>query len=278
MCCDSDSPPAYTGPSYDPEMAKVAREQLAFNERVYAESQPRQQQLYQMAQDIARSQLGDAQTARDRSDVSWGDWNRLGRPLQEQVVGEATTYGGAADQGLQAGMAVADVNTQIANQRGQSQRMAASMGRKYATAPGDDIRGAGLAAAAATGARTAARDKGIALRSGALSGMTGQQNVAGQNLGMGANIAGAGLSSANTGFMSGLPYAQMMNQGYGGAQSGLQGAGSLANQRYGQQLQAWNMEASQPSVWGTLAGIAGTAAGGFLGTNAGAGWLSGKMG
>jgi hypothetical protein len=204
--------------------------------------------------------------------------------LQEQVVGEARQYGGQSDQAMKAGEAIADVRSQAAMSRAAGNRSLASMGvnpnsgRFAAMTNRANMGEAARAAGAANSARQGARDKGIALRAGALSGITGQQNVAGQNLGMGANISGAGLSSANTGFMSGLPYAQMMNQGYGGAQSGLQGAGSLANQSYGLQLQGWQAEQSQPSVWGTLAGIAGTAAGGFLGTNAGAGWLSGKMG
>ena len=264
-CCDEPEPPAAPVNTYGPEMAAIAKRQQDFAERQYEESKPRQQALYELAQQVMGTQLQDSATARERSDTAWGDWNTYGRgQLLPTVVGEAMQYGGTADQQMQAGRAVADINAQLSSQRGQSMRTAASMGKKYANLPGDDVRAAGLAASAATNARMGARDRGIALRAGALSGLQGQQNVAGQNLGLGTNAGSAGLSSANTGFMSGIPYAGLQNQGYAGAYTGLQGAGGLANQTYAAQMQGYGAELNQPSMFGTLAGAGAQLGGAYM--------------
>lgn len=211
----------------------------------YNDDAPNRQRLIDTSIKVSDAQLADAATARDRSAVSWGDWMSLGRPLQDTVVREASAYGGDADQAVQAGRAIADVNTQAANARGQSARDMAAMGinpnsGRFASANrGIDLSHAAMAAGSATNARTAARDKGMALRAGALSGMTGQQNVAGQSLGSGSSMSDAGLSAVRSGVNTYAPGASLVAGGF-----------SQAGGAYGSQA---NMYGQQSGMWGTAA-------------------------
>jgi hypothetical protein len=276
MCCSDQEAPDYSGVAAANEKAaqfayQAAQDDLAFRRQVYAESQPERQALMQRMTGLADSQMADAATARDRSAVAWEDWNTLGRPLQSRVVGEANAYGGAADQAAKAGQAVSDIRQQMGLAQAASARALASMGvnpnsgRFAANANRNSLAEAAMAAGGANNARQGAIDKGISLRAGALSGMTGQQNVAGQQMGLGLNAGNASGANANTGFMSGLPYAQFAAGGTGSAINAAQLGSSNALGLAGLQSRDYSTQVNQPSLFGTLIGAAGQGAAAYYG-------------
>ena len=222
MCCDSPSPPPapdYSGiAAANSESARYSKEaadnDLAFRRQVYDESKPGQAAMKDLATRVAESQLGDAETARGRGAEAYGDWQKYGRQLQQRGVDEANAYGGEADQVAGAGRAISDVRQQAGLARGINSRAMTAMGvnpnsgRFAGLGREMAMTEAGMAAGGANNARVMARDKGIGLRAGALAGMTGQQNVAGQNIGLATASGNSGVGNANAGFRSGLPYAQ----------------------------------------------------------------------
>lgn len=269
MCCSSSSAPDYSGVaaanSQASQYAKQAADNdLAFRQQVYADARPYAQGLAQLSQQVAQQQLSMSQDAQNHSNQQWNDYVSNYQPLEHQMVQDAMNYGGAADQQQQAGRAVADVNAQMSNQRGQSMRALSSMGvnpnsgRMAAMARQSDIMGAASAAGAATNARTNARNQGVSLRSGAAAFGRNMPNTAGQMIGLSTNAGSASVANTNTGYLSGLPYAQYASGGYGSqiGAAGLQsqsalGLGNLMTNNY-QIQQAANSASS--SGLGSLVG------------------------
>lgn len=341
MCCDAPSPPPppdYSKLAASSEAAAriaadSAAQDLAFRKQVYEESLPRQAELYNLASQVARQQLGIADANEGRAREQWDYWRNAFQPVERDMVLDA--YQGqyltedeiaqlranpalgyqfgkiAADRkaaedigGLQEledrelawlenqrNFARAGVSADVNNAYGQQARMLTRMGgdpnriaamagqianqqalarvsglnqieRNYADLAQAARQGYGLQKYAVKSNRYA---PGTSLRAGAASFGRNMPNTAGQAYGLATQAGNSAVANQNTGFQSGLPYAQFQAGGYGsqlgaagiGVNSAL-GVGGLMNQGYATQIAGYN--AQQQANAAGLAGL-GQAAG-----------------
>jgi hypothetical protein len=181
---------AYTRAQTDKSLA-IAEEQLGLGRQVA------QKQL-----DSADWQDGIARADRER-------YESVYRPVEDQFIEEASTYGSPERQAEAAAAAMADVRTAGAASRSAAQREAASLGINPNSGRWGGISRAGdlgeslATAGAANAARTAVRDKGLSLKADianlgrgvsaqALNTAAGATNT--QNSALNASNAGAGMA------------------------------------------------------------------------------------
>lgn len=261
--------PDYSGiAAANEEAARLAAESAAadldFRKQQYTDNLPYINDLRQTATDVADEQLGAMRTANERSADQWDQYTQTFRPIEERMASEAMEYGGASDQERAASSAVSDVQQQSGIARDSAERNLQAMGvnpnsgRFAATSAATDLRTSAARAGAATSARTTARDKGIALRSGAAAFGRNQTNTAGQMVGIGTNAGNSGVSAAGAGANALLPTASFTAGGFGSGiqaagvqQQGALGMGNLINSGYGMQL---NAQAQSDSGMGSFVG------------------------
>jgi hypothetical protein len=364
MCFDgggSSAPPPQ--PDYTPiaqsndKAAQLAYDaadnDLAFRKQVYAESQPRQQQLYDLASQVAKQQLGisDENQAMAREQNQY--YKTTYQPIERQTVMDSmqSQYLSSDEQSqLQAALRdgdmaqVSNLSKMAADRASQEQvgdveglrdkqlgfvddmearqreaiqaqvgsafdaqsRQLGRMGAgdpnrmgKYATEIGNakalaQVGGqnqVGLSAEQMRqGIRQTAGEKvagikagrygaGTALRSGVANFGRNMPNTAGQAYGLATNAGSSATANQNTGFMSGLPYAQF-NSGAFGTQLGAAGIGSQAALGMGgvvNQGYATGVSAANAARQAEGAGLAGLGQLGGMALSAGASkpwWLA----
>lgn len=272
---------APAAPNYQPiadasnESARLARESaqedLAFRKQVYAESQPRQQQLYELATRVANQQLGITDETNARARDQWQEYDQTYRPLERKMAQEAMDYDSPDRRERLRGEAIQDVATGVDAAAGANRRSMMRMGVNPASGrfAGQDrmLRLAGAASMAGAG-NTAVRgleDRGIALRAGAASFGRNMPNTAGQSFGLSTQAGSSAVANQGAGFAAGLPYAQFQAGGYGtqmgAAGLGLQGAlgmGGLMSRDYGTQADVYKTKLN------FLGDAAGAAAGLYM--------------
>lgn len=275
-------PPDYSGiASSNAEVGRMqretAQEQLAFQKQVYADSKPQQDRLYQLANDVANQQMQIADANQKQANEQWDYYKGTFQPVERKMVDEAMNYDSKARQEQQASQATADVRSQMANANAQQNRAMMGMGvnpnsgRFAGLSRAQAVQAGASTAGAATGARNQVIDKGIGLRAGAASFGRNMTNTAAQSYGLATNAGSSAVGNANTGFMSGTAYPQLLNSGYGSmlAAGNSQinanlGLGQLMNQGYGIQANLYGQEAAgQGAMLGSglgMAGMIGTAA------------------
>ena len=250
---------------------ETAREQLNFQKDVYNQSKPQQDRLYQLANDVAQQQMDIADANQKQAEGQWDYYKNTFQPVEQKMVDESMNYDSKARQEAQASQATADVRTQMANATAQQNRALTGMGvnpnsgRFAGLSRAQAVQGGASAAGAATGARNSVVDKGIGLRAGAASFGRNMTNTAAQAYGLATGAGSAAVGNANTGFMSGTAYPQLLNSGYsnmisaGNSQINANlGLGSLMNQGYTAQLNyAGQQQAGQGAMIGSGMGMAG---------------------
>lgn len=161
MCCDAPSPPDYGPIAQANEGAaqyayQAANEDLAFRKQQYQDSLPRQQQLYDLASQVAQQQMGIAGANEQRAAQQWGQHQQTFRPLEQQMALESygSQYLGDSDvAGLQAAIASGD---QVAINR-YAQMGAQGAGTQYqGMMDAADLKARGIAGTEAVGAKAAA--------------------------------------------------------------------------------------------------------------------------
>lgn len=224
-CCSSSGPDMSSVAASNEHSADLAKQaaddDLAFRKQQYSDLQPALQNALDVSAKSSQQQMDLAKQAEDRSNEQWNYYKDTFQPVEKQMVDEAMNYGSAADQEQQAGAARSDMTTAFDAQRQTADRQLTAMGvnpnsGKFASANRmTDIAQAAQTAAGMTGARTAARDKGISLRAGAASFGRNMTNTAGQNLGQAVGAGSAANGSANAGIGSNLAAGNFMSGGYG---------------------------------------------------------------
>lgn len=281
---------------------KAANEDLDFRKQVYEESQPRQAELYDLASRIAKQQIGIADTNQDRANEQWSQYKSAYLPNELQTVADSygSSYLDDADNaqltsiisgksGLDAGGAQSALNkfsrkaedaagqqamtragAEVNNAYGQALRGLTRYGgdpNRLASAAARLANNAALARVGASNtARESARGQLLGLRSGVANFGRNMPNTAGQAFGLATQAGNSATANQNSGFMSGLPYAQFAAGGYGTqlgaaglAQQGALGLGGLMNQGYATQVNAWNAaNANSAAGLGGLGQLAGT--------------------
>lgn len=281
---------------------QAANEDLAFRRQVYDESKPRQQQLYDLANSVAQQQIRIADANEGRAQEQWDMYQKSYRPNELQTIADAYGMqylsesdraqlndlitgggGGLTDAARMSAMqalalraqeaaasqaatrANAGVNSAFAQQSRALSRMGGDPARLAAAAAQLGSQQSLARVGAANQARDVAATQGLGLRSGVANFGRNMPNTAAQAFGLATQAGNSADANANTGFMSGLPYAQFASGGYGtqlgaaglGGQQAL-GMGNVMNQGYGNQIAAYNAQQSQPSMFGTLLGLGGT--------------------
>jgi hypothetical protein len=188
------------------------------------------------------------------------------RPLEQQMVDEATNFNSEAETRRRQEQGTADVQQALASARGTDLRGKLRMGINPSDAkfssPAQAMQEASILANTLNTGRDKAETLGRALRSDAANlgrGLASQQ----------ATSAGVALNAGNSSVSNaGIPLAQaqsataMGGQGFNTAIQGNNSAGQL----YGQAAQ---LGSQQSGMWGALGGVAGQ----FAGTEKGAGAL-----
>lgn len=297
MCCSS--PPA---PPPPPDYSKIAassdhaadmgyqaaNEDLAFRKQTYAESKPREQQLYDLASKVANQQMDIAGQNQEQANKQWQNYQNTYQPTERASAADA--YGAqylGADQNKQlsgildgsSGLSASDAQTALrglstsaenaagteagTRARAGTQSQYGQAVQNYTRYGGTDsgrlasemaqmgVQNTANEVGAENQARTAARDKFVGLRTGVANFGRNMPNTAGQAFGLATQAGTSATANQNTGFMSGLPYAQFNAAGYGtqlgaAGMAGQQalGMGGVLNQGYGIQGGIYGQQAA----------------------------------
>jgi hypothetical protein len=278
------------GPSPDPQIGAAALKQaqtgeqwLDFAKTSYAGSQARQAKLDALTSKVTEQQLGIGKQQLGIADWQFQQakedrarWEKKGIAAQDAFAKEAESYSTPERQAEAAAEARGGVQTEAAAARAQSDRelaasgVAPGSGRSLAADRAGELGTAAASAGAANMARTAMRDKGLALKADVANMYAGlpAQSAAATQLGLGAGGSAAqiganavGMGQANQQIFN--QSAQIMGQGFGGAMTGYAGQASTLSNLYGLQLQKYQIDQEAKSA--NISGIAGA-----LGTGIGA--------
>ena len=239
---------------------RSAAADLEFRKQQYEEAKPRLEQLYDLASKVGTAQADSMTEQNRRADEQEKFWNDNYKNTEIQSVKEANEAGSEADQASEAGRAVADVRQQQQVQADSNARGLRAMGvnpnsgRFAGMQNATGLQAAANSAGAATLARNTSKNKGIALRAGAVATGRGMQNLAGQTAATASGIGSAGVNSANAGANGGLGYAGLVGQGF---QNQTNNANNLFNgyaNLQGQSNQINNQDSGLGGMVGTIVG------------------------
>lgn len=256
--------------------AAVAKEALDFYKGIYASDiLPAQQKQQALAERLTNDYLDTSKQQKDFATQQNAYYKDTFQPVEKKMVSDAMEYDSEANMKRVSGEAAANVNQQFSNARGQSARLAGRYGlgsTAFSGPAGATERAQALGAAgAATGAATATRDKGIALRAGASNFGRNMPNTA-SNYYSGSNASnGAAFGTGQQAMQNIGQNAAVVGQGFNTFINGNQSAGNLYGQA-GQLQVAGNSQNN--ALFGALGGVAGQFAGSSAGSTMIAGMLS----
>lgn len=245
-----------------------AQEQFRTANERYQAMLPYQQRLMDNQSALMAGQLDAQALAMDQARDNYNYNKDTFRPLEKQLIDQATAWNTDAERERMASQAGANVQQALDNQRGQSVRALERMGvnpnsgRMMQLLSGTGLQGAAMQAQAQNTATQQARDQGFQR----LAGVTGMgrglsaQSIAAINAGSGAAQAGSGAASVGQGAMGS---ADRVGQMYtGNALTGLQGYGnsltsgaSMTNMGFQNQMAA-NQANNQ--LWSGVGGAVGS--------------------
>lgn len=250
--------------------AEVAKEALAFNKQVYADNKPRQALSDKIAQQVINDQLSVSAQNQAQAKSQWDRFLTIFAPVEDQMVKDAMTIDTPAEQERAAGEAGAQVTKSYDAMQKQQARNLASMGinpnsgRALAVNANTGAMQAADSANAMTNARQLVKDKGIALRAGAANFGRNMPNTASNAYGLTLNAGNSAVGNSAATMNNANANAAQMNSGFNTAISGNNSAGSILNQQYGNQINAWNAQqaanANSSAGFGNMVGTLGASA------------------
>ncbi|WP_159953044.1 tail fiber domain-containing protein [Rhizobium sp. 18065] len=250
------------------KQAETGEQWLSFAQDAFAVSNKRQAELDALTTQVTKQQLG---LATDQADWARSDRERyesVYKPVEDQFVQEASNYGTAERQAEAAAEARGDVQSAAANARAATERNNAAMGidprsgRAAGVTATTDMNVTLAEASAANNARTAVRDKGLALKADVANLGRGLPANAAAGAAGSVSASGTALGGAQASNAQAMAAPSIVSQGYSGAMQGYAGMGSTLNQQYGLQLDGWKTEQSMAAQG--AAGI-GSFLGGVMG-------------
>lgn len=262
----SDAPDTSRQDAIAADMQKLSAEQWDWVKNEWAAGAPDRAAAAATAREVSQRQL----TAMDQqialTEGYSEDRNNLYRPLEQQIVADASAYDTPERREAEAGQAVADVGIQLDGARRaqtrQQQRMGVNPNSGASLAMGNQM-SLGEAAVKA-GAANTARDNVE------LQGYARKLDAA--NLGRGAassqaTSAGIATNTGNSAVGNAQVPAAVTNQGIGvmqgGAQNALNGMGGAAGV-YQNSSQQRAQGGDSSGAWGQLGQVAGAALGAYL--------------
>ena len=282
-----------SAPSPDPAIGQAAlanidlgKDWLKFAQDQFDQGNVRQADLDALTKQVTDQQLAQAQQQMDtqKQQNQWAQQDRdryqnVFQPLQDDYIKQAKEYATPEKQEALAAEAVADTQQAAKQANDANTRSMASMGinpnsgRFAGITRGQEVLNSLNSAGAANSARSAARDKALALQSDAINLGNGLPSSAASSigLGMGAGMNGVGAGNAATGNAAAAnanfrANQGVMAQGFGGAMNGNSSGAGILNQQYGNQLQAYSaqQQASGASSAGMMGGIGAIAGAGIM--------------
>lgn len=234
------------------EQSAVAREQLAW-EKTRADRQD------PLVEKIVNQQIsmGDANEA--RSADQWNIYQNLFKPVEQRMVSDAMNFDSPERQSRMAAEAAADVGRGYNAAQDQNMRALGAMGinpnsgRFAGLANETSLAQAKDTAGAMNQARRNTEMQGIALRTGAAQFGRNMPNtgIAADSMALNAGNSAVGNMASNSQIRNANNAAAA--QWFGGAMQGNNSAGSLLNNLYGNQLQAYQTQAG--ILGGAMQGI-----------------------
>lgn len=239
--------------------AELGEDWLDFAKEQFAAGNIRQEDMDALTTAVIDQQLATAEQQQEWAKEDRDRYTGTFQPLEDEFIQEAKDYASPERQERLAAEAKADVMSSADQQRQITQRQMASMGlnpasgRFQGVTRSGDLTTALASAGAQNNARTAVRDKGLALKADAINMGRGLPSQASTAAGMGlsaGNYAVGNQTQANQNFYANQG---VMNQGFGGAMQGYANQGNILNSLYGNQVQAWSaqQQANAASAAGT---------------------------
>lgn len=265
-----------SAPDPDPRIGEAALKQaqtgekwLGFARSAFAVSNVRQKELDALTKKVTTQQLGLATDQANWARQDRARYTSTFRPVEDQFVKEASTYGSEARQRQAAAEAKADVASSAATARAVDERNAASMGINPRSGRFAGIRAStnmetSLAqAGAANTARQGVRDRALALKADVVNLGKGLPASAAAGASGSVSASGTALGGAQASNGQALAAPGIVSQGFSGQMQGYAGMGSTLNTQYGLQLDKWKAEqqlaaqgaAGIGSFFGGIAGL-----------------------
>lgn len=250
------------------EQVKLGREWLDFSKEQFKVSSERQTALDALTKQVTEKQLAASDLALAASTEDRQRYKTVFQPIEDKFIADATGYDSPERQAAAAAEAKADVATSAANAKAQAQRQAAGLGIKPGSGAWSGIDRAGelgtalASAGAQNSARTAVRDKGLALKADVVNLGRGlpAQSAAAASLGLNAGNSAVGLEQQNQNLFNSAT--GIVGAGYGGAQQGYAAQAATLGNLYNANMSSYN--AAQQRSSDDLAGVLGA-----VGTGAG---------
>jgi hypothetical protein len=265
MCCDSDAP------TPDPLIgqaaranAETAKEALEWYKGIYASSiAPMQEENQALSRRLIEGYLDNQDQQNEFANEQNAYYKKTFRPVEEQMVRDATEYDSDANVERRQGIAASAVNQQFSNAAGQATRLAGRYGLSSSSAmKGFASKQALAAAGAQTGAAFDTLDKGIALRAGAATFGRNMPNTAASYFGLSNQTGGMAMNTSTQAMQNAMAAGNFAGQGFNTAIQGNASAGNLMLGEFNGRMQGY--AADQQAIGGFAQGI-GTVAGMWLG-------------
>lgn len=252
--------------------AQIGEDWLSFAREQFTAGNIRQEDMDALTNEVITQQL-DTQ----KQQAGWATEDRarykdVFQPLQNEFIQEAKNYGSVDRQAQAAAEAKADVTKAADAQLQTTQRQMASMGlnpnsgRFQAVSRAGSLNTALASAGAQNAARTQLRDKALALKADAINMGAGLPSQTAQAAGIGLNAGNSAVGNQTAGNANFYQNQGVMNQGFAGAVGANNSSGSILNNLYGNQVNAWSAQqqanaassAGTGQLFGSLLGTAGT--------------------
>lgn len=241
------------------QMSQLSAEQLAWAKEIYAASAPDRAAATERANTVSDAQLASMAT-QDAMSKDYADYQKnTFRPLETGIVADAAAYDTPQRREQMAGQAISDVGTQAAMARESIAREAMARGvdpssGNFAASQGVmGVRTGAAKAAAGNAARTQVETIGAAKKMDAASLGRGLASNQATSAGLALTAGNNSTANAMVPLQATGAGAQLMQQGYAGAQNGLGNAAST----YGAAANAGKTDDS--GMWSTIGTVAGTA-------------------
>ncbi|MBX3653186.1 MAG: tail fiber domain-containing protein [Ramlibacter sp.] len=237
----------------------LSKEQLDWAKQLWRDSEPERQAASARSAAVSDAQLESMRTstalAQDYADYQ----KQTFRPLERQIIDEAKNYDSEANQAQAAGRAVTDVRSAFGGQRDMAMRSMTRAG--FNPADGQVAAMQGIldsqealgVAAGANNAREQVKTVGRAMRQDAVNlgrGLASNQATA---AGLALTAGNSSASNAQIPIAATAAGANIMNNGFSGAQAGLGSAGNI----YSNSARIQQQGSDNSGAWGALGNVAG---------------------
>lgn len=259
-----------SAPAADPRIgqAAMANVELGKDWLTFAREQFEDGNIRQDATDKLNTRVIEQQLQSQDEANTWGREDRtrtkeVFQPLEDSFVKTAEEFDTPEKRAEAAAQAKADVQANAAVQQQSQQRQMASMGisptsgRFAGITRANDTNTALAAAGAQNTARNMIRDKGLALKADAINMGKGLASSTAAAYGIGTNAGNSAVANNASGNANFYQNGNVMAQGFSGAIGANNSAGSMLNQLYGNQLNAWSaqQQANATSSAGLASGL-----------------------